>query len=96
MTNVVAMLLDSTNQWNATIRNVSSTHGAIFFEDHVNSRPAKAALTDITLTAKNISNLAGTNFTSELSLRWNGEGSVKTVTTASLAPATGSLREEFQ
>ncbi len=88
VTNAVALLLDSTNEWSATIRNVTSTNGSIYFEDNANSRPAKVALTDITLTAKNISNLAGTNFTSELSLRWNKNGSIKTKTTASLTPPT--------
>jgi hypothetical protein len=88
VTNTVALLLNSTNQWSATIRDVVSTNGSIYFEDDVNSRPAKVALTDITLTAKNISNLPGANFTSELSLHWNKEGSIKTKTTASLTPPT--------
>jgi hypothetical protein len=86
VTNAVTLLLNSTNQWSATVRDVVSTNGSIYFEDDANSRPAKVALTDITLTAKNISNLPGTNFTSQLSLHWNKEGTIKTETTASLTP----------
>jgi hypothetical protein len=88
VTNAVALLLNSTNQWCATVRQVTSTNGSIYFEDDVNSRPAKVALTDITLTAKNISNLPGTNFDSQLSLHWNDHGTIKTETTASLTPPT--------
>ncbi len=88
VTNAVALLLNSTNQWSATVRDVTSTNGSIYFEDDVNSRPAKVALTDITLTAKNISNLPGTNFDSQLSLHWNDHGTIKTETTASLTPPT--------
>ena len=92
VTNAVTMLLHSTNQWSATVRNVISTNGSIYFEDDVNSRPAKVALTDITLTAKNISNLPGTNFASQLSLHWNKNGSIKTETVASLTPPTFEVR----
>ncbi len=92
VTNAVTLLLNSTNQWSATVRDVVSTNGSIYFEDDANSRPAKVALTDITLTAKNISNLPGTNFTSQLSLHWNKEGTIKTETTASLTPPTFEVR----
>ncbi|HEY4415224.1 MAG TPA: DUF748 domain-containing protein, partial [Verrucomicrobiae bacterium] len=88
VTNAVAKLLNSTNQWQATIHNVISKNGSLHFEDDVNSRPATADMTDITLAAKNISNLPGKDFVSNLSLRWNGEGSVKTRTVASFSPPT--------
>jgi hypothetical protein len=92
VTNAVALLLNSTNQWSATVRDVVSTNGSIYFEDDANSRPAKVALTDVTVTAKNISNLPGTNFTSQLSLHWNKEGTIKTETIASLTPPTFEVR----
>ncbi len=88
VTNVVAQLLNSTNAWSATLRSVTSTNGSIFVADNANARPVKVALTDITFTAENVSNLRGTNFTSALSLRWNQDGSIKTKTVASLAPPT--------
>ena len=68
------------------------TNCALHLEDDVNSRPARLDLTDITLDAKNISNVPGTNLTAELSLRWNKDGSIKTVTTASFLPPTADIQ----
>ena len=91
VTNAVAMLLNSTNQWSGTVRSVAVTNCALHLEDLVNSRPARLELTDITLDAKNISNVPGTNLTAELSLRWNTNGSIKAVTTASFLPPTADI-----
>ena len=71
VTNAVAMLLNSTNQWRGAVNAVDFTNCAVHLEDHVNSRPARLDLTEISFAAKNISNLPGTNLTAELSLRWN-------------------------
>lgn len=95
VTNVVAQLLESTNEWTATIHSVNSTNGSLHFEDRANSRPVIMDLTDIDLGAKNISNLAETNFTSELSLRWNNIGTVRTETTASLRPPVFEIKVDL-
>ena len=92
VTNAVALLLNSTNQWSGTVRNVNVTNCALHFEDNVNSRPAKLDLTGITLDAKNISNIPGTNFTAAFSIRWNTNGSIKTLTTASFLPPTFDIQ----
>jgi len=92
VTNAVAMLLESTNQWRGTVSAVDITNCAVHLEDHVNSRPARLDLTDIEFTARNISNLPGTNLTAELSLRWNTNGSIKTVVSASLLPPTADIQ----
>jgi hypothetical protein len=92
VTNAVAMLLNSTNLWSGTVRSVAVTNCALHLEDDVNSRPARLDLSDITLDAKNISNVPGTNLTAELSLRWNTNGSIKTVTTASFLPPTADIQ----
>jgi hypothetical protein len=92
VTNAVAMLLNSTNQWSGTVRNVVVTNCAIHLEDRANTRPAKLDLSDITLAAKNLSNLAGTNLTADFSLRWNTNGSIKTAITASFQPMTADLK----
>jgi hypothetical protein len=92
VTNAVTLLLDSTNQWRGTVNAVDFTNGAVHLEDHVNSRPAKLDLTDITFSAKNISNLPGTNLTAELSLRWNKNGSIKTEVSASFLPPTAEVQ----
>ena len=92
VTNAVSLLLQSTNQWSGTVRCVDITNCALHLEDLVNSRPARLDLTDIRLLAKNISNLPGTNLTAEFSLRWNTNGSIKTLTTASFLPPTAELQ----
>lgn len=91
VTNAVAMLLNSTNQWNATVHSVNFTNCGLQLEDLVYSRPAKLDLENVALTAKNISNLPHTNLTAELSLNWNTNGAIRTEVTASLAPPTADV-----
>ena len=92
VTNAVALLLNSTNQWNATVHSVNFTNCALHLEDLVNSRPATLELDDITFTAKNISNLPRTNLTADLSLRWNTNGAIHTEVAASLSPPTADIQ----
>ena len=92
VTNAVAMLLDSTNQWRGAVSAVDFTNCAVHLEDRVNSRPARLDLSEISLAAKNISNLPGTNLTAELALRWNKNGSIKTVVSASFLPPTANVQ----
>ena len=91
VTNAVALLLDSTNQWRGTIHDVSLTNCALHLEDLVNSRPAKLDLTDLTLSIKNISNVPNTNLTAALSLRWNTNGIIQTDVAASFSPPTADI-----
>ncbi len=92
MTNAVAMLLDSAGQSSGTVKSLDATNCAVHFEDWANSRPAKLDLSDITLAAKNISNLPVTNVTVELSLRWNKDGSIKVATAVSLKPLSADVQ----
>ena len=91
ISNAVVMLLDSTNTWSATIHDVNVSNFALSLEDLANSRPARLELDNITLTARNISNLPHTNLNAALSLRWNTNGSIKTEITAHLAPPTADI-----
>lgn len=86
VTNAVAMLLDTTNQSIGVIHEVDITNCAVHVVDFANSRPAKLDLDDISLVAKNISNLPNTNLTTSLSLRWNNKGTISVETTASISP----------
>ena len=95
VTNAVAMLLASTNQWSGTVQLVDITNCAVHLEDLVNSRPAKLDLTEIRLAAKNISNIPGTDLAAEFSLRWNTNGLIKTVTTASFIPPTAEVQVDL-
>ena len=92
VTNAVALLLHSTNQWSGTIHDVDFTSCALHLEDLVNSRPARLDLDDIALSVKNISNLPNTNLTAELSLRWNTNGTIKTEVAASFSPPTADIQ----
>ncbi|HUA37342.1 MAG TPA: DUF748 domain-containing protein [Candidatus Sulfopaludibacter sp.] len=92
VTNAVAMLLNSTNQWNAAVHDVNFTNCGLHLEDLVNSRPARLDLDDVTLTARNISNRPHTNLTAELSLRWNTNGIINTEIAASLSPPTADIQ----
>ncbi len=92
VTNAVATLLNSTNAWTGVIREVALNHGVVQLEDLVNSRPARLELDNISLTAKNISNVPGTNLTASLALSWNTNGSIKVDTEASFLPPTAEVQ----
>jgi hypothetical protein len=91
VTNAVAELLNSTNQWDATIHNVDFTNCEFHLEDLVNSRPARLDLDNATLRIRNISNLPNTNLTAESSLRWNTNGAIHWEIAASFSPPTADL-----
>lgn len=86
VTNAVAQLAASGQQLQAAIDDVQVTNCAIHLEDYANSRPAKLDLHDITFMAKNISNVSATNMTTDLSIDWNQNGSIKVSTAVSLEP----------
>lgn len=95
VTNVVAQLLDSAKQISGTLDDIELTNCVVHFQDFATPRPAKLDLSDITLTAKNISNLPVTNLTANLSLRWNQNGSIKVAITASLAPLNVTVQMDL-
>ncbi|MGN6553367.1 MAG: DUF748 domain-containing protein, partial [Verrucomicrobiota bacterium] len=92
VTNAVAQLLNSTNQWSGTIHDVNVTNCAVNLEDLAQSRPVRLQLDQISLAAKEISNLPGTNLTAALSLRWNTNGTIKSEVQASLLPPTADIQ----
>ncbi len=92
VTNYVAQLLHTTNLCTATVRDVEFTNCAFHLEDLTASRPARLDLDDIALSVKNISNEPKTNLTTELSLRWNTNGAIKTDVALSLRPLTADVQ----
>jgi hypothetical protein len=96
VTNVVTLLLNSTNHWAGTVNEVSLTNCAVRLEDNVNSRPARLDLDDITFTAKNLSNLPGTNLTADLALRWNTNGTVHLQAEAGFQPPTATVQIDLE
>ncbi|MGD0615065.1 MAG: DUF748 domain-containing protein, partial [Verrucomicrobiota bacterium] len=91
VTNAVAVLLNSTNAWTATVHDVNVRDCAVNLSDDANTRPVRLNLDNITMTAKNISNVPGANLTASLSLRWNTNGSVKADVSASFLPPTADV-----
>jgi hypothetical protein len=91
MTNVVAMLLNSTNLSNGTIGELKLTNCALHLEDLVNSQPVRLDLDRIVVDAKNLSNRAGTNLTADVSLRWDTNGTVRAGIKAALSPASAEV-----
>ena len=92
VTNAVTLLLQSTNQWSGTIRDVDFRGGELHLEDFVNLRPARLDLTDVMFSAKNISNIPDTNLTAALSLRWNTNGTINTEIAATFSPPTADIQ----
>ncbi len=91
VTNAVALLLNSTNQWSGTVHSVDITNCALHLEDNANSRPARLDLDHITLLASNLSNVPGANFGAALSLRWNTNGAINAGVTAQFFPPTADV-----
>jgi hypothetical protein len=91
MTNLVAMLLNTTNLSNGAIRDLNLTNCALRLEDLANSQPVRLDLEDIEVHGKNISNRAGTNMTAGVSLRWDTNGTVQANIKAALSPASAEV-----
>jgi hypothetical protein len=96
VTNAVATLVNSTNQWNAAIHEVDITNCAIHLVDLANSRPATLDLDQITFAAKNISNQSNSNLTANASVRWNTNGEIAIGSTACLAPLAADVHLDLQ
>jgi hypothetical protein len=92
VTNLVAMLINSTNTWSGVVHEVNFQDNALRFSDLVNSRPVRLELDQISLSASNISNLPGASLTASLSLRWNTNGTLKTDIQAAFAPVSVDAR----
>jgi uncharacterized protein involved in outer membrane biogenesis len=95
MTNVIAMLLNSTHLSNGGIRELKLVNCALHLEDLVNSQPVRLDLEGIAVQAKNISNRAGTNMTAEISLCWDTNGTVRAGITAALSPPSAEVKLAF-
>jgi outer membrane protein OmpA-like peptidoglycan-associated protein len=91
MTNLVTMLLTTTNLSNGTIRELSFTNCALHLEDLANPQPVRLDLEDIAVQGKNISNRTGSNMTAGVSLRWDTNGTVRADIQAALSPARAEV-----
>lgn len=95
VTNAVAMLLNSTNQWSATVHDVNVTNCSLRLEDLVNLRPATLDWDDVAFVARNISNVSRSNLTANLSMCWNTNGTIAAEIAASFSPPTADVHLSF-
>jgi hypothetical protein len=86
-TNVFNMLLGSTNLWSATLDQLEVTNCAMWWEDLATTRPVRLDLDQVAVSGRRLSNVAGSNETANVSLRWNTNGSVRINVTAQVSPA---------
>ena len=92
ITNAFAMLLHTTNHWQATIHAINLEDHALYLEDLHQSRPARLAIDQISLHATNLSNLPGADLTASVSARWNTNGTVSSSVAATILPIRASVR----
>ncbi|HUC83965.1 MAG TPA: DUF748 domain-containing protein [Candidatus Acidoferrales bacterium] len=92
VTNAVALLLNSTNEWTATVHNINFTNCSLHLEDDAAPRPARLELSDISLDAKNLSNLPGTNLEADFSLRWNTNAAIHIGADVGFQPTTADIQ----
>ncbi len=92
VTNAVTLLLNSTNEWTATVRQINVTNCALHLEDHALPRAAELDLSEIALDARNLSNLPGTNLTANFSLRWNTNGAIRLGANLGFQPTSADIQ----
>jgi hypothetical protein len=91
-TNAFNALINSTNLWSAKVRQIDATNCALQWEDLATPRPVHLRVDDISLTARDLSNISGSNQTAILSLRWNTNGSVRVETKVQIAPPSADIK----
>lgn len=91
-TNAFNALINSTNLWSAKVRQIDATNCALQWEDLATTRPVHLLVDDIAVTARNLSNVSGSNQTAVLSLRWNTNGTVRVDTKVQIAPPSADVK----
>src|SRR5262245_3567903 len=75
-TNAIAPLVQSTNLVSATVHRVEVTNCSVQWDDEATARPVHVSVDQFALSARRLSNVAGSNQTAQVSLRWNTNGTV--------------------
>jgi hypothetical protein len=85
-TNAVAMLMNTTNLWSATLDDLQVTNCALAWEDAATRRPVRALVDQLAVSGKHLSNIPGSNQTANVLLRWNTNGLVQLQAEAQIDP----------
>lgn len=91
ITNGVATLINTTNQWTGIIHEVNFTNCGAHLLDLANARPATLDLDNVNVDVKNISNIPNTNVTAAVSLNWNKAGTINVTAKALLSPPAADV-----
>lgn len=86
LTNVVELLLRSTNHWAGAVRQIQVENYAVRVEDFASARPVRLDLDQIQVDVRNVSNQPGSNLTAAIAMRWNSNGTIRTESSLSLIP----------
>ena len=86
LTNVIEMLLSSTNTFRGTLQDFQVQDYAIELDDLSLNRPVHLSLDQIQARIQNVSNLRGSNLTAEVRMRWNTNGTIQADTSLALFP----------
>jgi hypothetical protein len=92
ITNAVATLINTTNEWTGVIDEVNCTNCGGRLLDLAFARPATLDLDNINVDVKNISNIPNTNVTAAVSLNWNKTGTINVAATALISPPTADVQ----
>jgi hypothetical protein len=91
ITNILGLLLQTTNAVSAVLHQLDVTNCAVSWEDSATARPVNLRLDNIAVTGRDLSNLPGSNMTAAVSLNWNTNGAIRTETTAALSPPAADV-----
>jgi len=91
-TNAFNALINSTNLWSAKVRQIDATNCALQWEDLATPRPVHLRVDEISLSARDLSNISGSNQTVAVSLRWNTNGTVRVETKVQIAPPSADIK----
>jgi hypothetical protein len=90
-TNAFDALVSSTNLWSARVRQIDATNCSLRWEDLATARPVHLLVDDISLAARDLSNISSSNQTAVLSLRWNTNGTVRVETKVQIGPPSADV-----
>jgi hypothetical protein len=92
VTNLFSQFLTTTNAGHGVLRRLEVKDSSLVLEDDTNPRPVRLKLTDITVAATNLSNLAGSNLTASATMNWNTNGTVRVDVVASVNPLSADVQ----
>lgn len=92
ITNTVATLVKTTNQWTGIIHEVNFTNCGAHLLDLALAHPASLDLQRINVDVKNISNIPNSNVTAGVSMDWNKRGTINVGVKARISPPMVDVR----